>query len=63
VSDPSSVDSLLIQCPEFILNHLHMRLGGFMLIIVLKLRLFSVGAIVSNHIVNNRPHADNALFK
>jgi len=34
-----------------------------MLITALKLKLESiVGAIVSNHIVNNKPHADNALF-
>jgi len=51
-------------CCEFILNHFpfHTKLSA-----ALKLKLFSilnsvVGAIVSNHIVQNRPHADNAVF-
>jgi len=47
VSD--SIDTKLpINCREFILSHFpfYTRLGGVMLITTLKLKLFSVGAII-----------------
>ena len=39
-----------------------MKLSGVMLITALKLKLFNLGVIVSNHIVINRPQVESALL-